>query len=66
LKILLDSIFCAKDGSMRNEIVWCYSRMAAKGQKQLSRCHDIIFWYSKSKDWTFNVDKNKIALCRNK
>lgn len=56
LKLIIDSIFCSQDGDFRNEMVWCYSRMAAKGQKQLSRCHDIIFWYSRGKTWTFNVD----------
>ncbi|HSZ32370.1 MAG TPA: site-specific DNA-methyltransferase [Puia sp.] len=56
LKLIIDSIFCSREGDFRNEMVWCYSRMAAKGQKQLSRCHDIIFWYSRGKTWTFNVD----------
>ncbi len=56
LKLILDSIFCVKGGDFRNEMVWIYSRMAAKGQKQLSRCHDTIFWYSKGKKWLFNVD----------
>jgi site-specific DNA-methyltransferase (adenine-specific) len=56
LKLVCDAIFCAKGGDFRNEIVWCYSRMAAKGQRQLSRCHDVIFWYSKGKKWLFNVD----------
>ncbi len=60
LKLVLDSIFCAKGGDYRNEIVWCYSRMAAKGQKQLSKCHDIIFWYSKSKEWLFKVDEVRL------
>ena len=54
LKLLLDIIFGEKN--FRNEVVWCYSRMASKNQKQLSRAHDIIFWYSKNKEWTFNVD----------
>jgi len=56
LKLVLDAIFCSQGGEIRNEIIWCYSRMAAKGQKQLSRCHDVIFWYSKGKEWLFNVD----------
>ncbi|MDR1846577.1 MAG: restriction endonuclease [Bacteroidales bacterium] len=56
LKLLLDSVFVPLGGSLRNEMIWCYSRMAAKGQRQLSRCHDIIFWYSKGKKWIFNVD----------
>jgi site-specific DNA-methyltransferase (adenine-specific) len=41
LKLVLDSLFTPRGGGMRNEIAWCYSHMAAKGQKQLSRCHDI-------------------------
>ena len=52
LKIVLDRIF-GKD-NFRNEIVWCYSRPSAPKQKQLSRVHDIIFWYSKGKKWIFN------------
>jgi len=30
--------------------------MSVKGQKQLSKAHDNIYWYSKSDKWTFNVD----------
>ncbi|MGI9306871.1 MAG: DNA methyltransferase [Gammaproteobacteria bacterium] len=56
LKLLMDAVFGG--GSFRNEIVWCYTRMSSKNQKQLSKAHDIIFWYSKTarKNWTFNVD----------
>ena len=55
IKLLMDIIFGGDN--YRNEIVWCYTRMASK-QRQLSRVHDIIFWYSKSDDkkWIFNVD----------
>lgn len=55
LKIVLDIIFGKKN--FRNEIVWCYSRPSAPGQKQLSKVHDIIFWYSKSKEWFFNPEE---------
>ena len=51
IKILMDIIFGEKN--FRNEIVWCYSRPSAPKQKQLSRVHDIIFWYSKSNTWQF-------------
>ncbi|MDR1758410.1 MAG: hypothetical protein LBR51_05590, partial [Bacteroidales bacterium] len=52
--LILDKLF---NKNLRNEITWIYSRMAAGGQKQLNKCHDTIFWYSKSKNkWTFNVD----------
>lgn len=60
LKIIIDSIFCSRSGELRNEMVWCYSRMASKGQKQLSRCHDNIFWYSKGNKWIFNVDEIRL------
>ncbi|MCL2074814.1 MAG: hypothetical protein FWH18_12920, partial [Marinilabiliaceae bacterium] len=52
---ILNKIFGRNN--FRNEIVWIYSRMASGRQRQLSKCHDTIFWYSKSnKEWTFNVD----------
>ncbi len=54
LKLVMDSLFGKKN--FRNEIVWCYTRMSAKGQKKLSQAHDLIFWYSKGSEWTFNVD----------
>ncbi|MGU9956298.1 MAG: DNA-methyltransferase [Arenicellales bacterium WSBS_2016_MAG_OTU3] len=54
LKLMLDCIF--GENNFRNEIVWCYSRPSAPKQKQLSRVHDIIFWYSKGKNWKFNPD----------
>jgi DNA modification methylase len=60
LKTILDSIFCAQRGNFVNEITWIYSRMAARNQRQLSRCHDIIFWYSKSSQWIFNVDEIRL------
>ena len=54
LKLVMDAIFGEKN--FRNEIVWCYSRPSARKQRQLSRVHDIIFWYSKGKEWVFNPD----------
>ncbi|MFK0734197.1 MAG: DNA methyltransferase [Gloeotrichia echinulata GP01] len=60
LKLILDAIFCVRGGNYINEMIWIYSRMAAKGQKQLSRCHDVIFWYAKGKIWKFNVDEIRL------
>jgi site-specific DNA-methyltransferase (adenine-specific) len=51
LKILLDEIF-GKD-NFRNEIVWHYRRWTGKAKK-FQALHDIIFWYSKSDNYTFN------------
>ncbi len=44
LKILMDATFGPKN--LRNEIVWCYTGPSAPRQRQFSRKHDIIFWYS--------------------
>ncbi len=62
LKILLDCVFGEKN--FRNEIVWCYTRMSAKGQRKLSQAHDIIFWYCKSNRWTFNVDEIRLPYAQ--
>ncbi len=52
---ILDPIFGANN--FRNEIIWCYSRMASKNQRFFSRSSDTIFWYAKNKDFSiFNVD----------
>jgi DNA modification methylase len=53
LKILLDAIFSADN--FRNEVVW--KRTRAHNDAKLTRfgaVHDIIFFYSKSKDRRFN------------
>ena len=52
LKLLLDAIFSR--ANCRNEIVWCYTGPGAPNQKQFSRKHDIIHWYSNGEKWTFN------------
>jgi DNA modification methylase len=55
---ILDKIFGEKN--FRNEIIWCYKRPSAPKQKQLSRLHDNIFWYSKNNAWIFNGDDIRI------
>lgn len=51
IKILLDEIFGAE--AMINEIVWCYG--GGTGTKRhFHRKHDIILWYAKGADYTFN------------
>ncbi|MDP9224535.1 MAG: site-specific DNA-methyltransferase, partial [Actinomycetota bacterium] len=59
LKLLLDSIFGAKH--FRNEIAWCYWGPGSPGQRQFSRKHDVILWYSVGPTWTFNADAVRIA-----
>ncbi len=58
LKLLMDSIFGSR--SFRNEIVWCYTGPGSPGQRQFSRKHDTIFWYSKSDHWCFNADAVRV------
>jgi len=60
LKIILDTIFGAKN--FRNEIVWKRSSAhsdAAQGRKQLGQIHDVIFFYTKGNDWTWNPQYTK-------
>ncbi len=54
LKIIMDATFGPRQ--FRNEIIWCYWGPGSPGQRQFSRKHDVIFWYSKSDKWTFNAD----------
>ena len=53
LKGILDEIF-GRD-NFRNEIVWCY-RGAGYPKNDFGRRHDIIFRYSKTQSYTFNLD----------
>ena len=55
MRLVMDSIF--GENNFRNEIVWCYTRMSAKGQKVFSRAHDTILRYSMTDDFVFNVDE---------
>ena len=54
LKIILDMIF--DKSNFRNEIVWHYEKWTVPS-KSLQRNHDVILVYSKSKEYTFNVQK---------
>ena len=53
LKIILDRLF--GQGNFRNEIVWCY-RGAGYPKKDFGKRHDVIFRYTKTKSYLFNVD----------
>ncbi|MDR0768636.1 MAG: site-specific DNA-methyltransferase [Dysgonamonadaceae bacterium] len=48
---ILDKIFGRNN--FRNEIVWHYRRWTAPSNN-LQKLHDMIFWYSKSDNYTFN------------
>ena len=57
LKAVLDAIFGWKN--FRNEIVWCYKSGGASPKRHFSRKHDIILWYAKTKDYTYNPQTEK-------
>ncbi len=54
LKIILDEIFGRKN--FLNEIMWSYST-GGISKKHYARKHDIIFFYSKSANYFFNLPK---------
>jgi site-specific DNA-methyltransferase (adenine-specific) len=50
-KVLLDEIFGSQ--TMINEIVWCYGGGTGT-RRHFHRKHDLILWYAKGPDYTFN------------
>ncbi len=56
LKLVLDAIFCSQGGDFQNEIIWCYGSGGAS-KTHFSKKHDVIFFYTKSSTYTFNVDE---------
>ena len=67
LKLLLDAVFGAEQ--FRSEVVWKRSSAhsdAKQGRKDLGHIHDIILFYTKSNEWTWNsihveYDKEYVA-----
>ena len=55
LKVMMDGIFGKKN--FRNEIIWDYSFRMMDLPKFFNRKHDIILFYAKSNDSTFNMPK---------
>ncbi len=52
IKLVLDNIFSPKN--FRNEIIWERSQPKGHATTRFSRCHDTIFFYSKSEKSVFN------------
>lgn len=55
LKLVLDTVFCGQGGDFRNEIIWSYES-GGRSKKDFGRKHDVIFRYTKSRDFIFNAD----------
>lgn len=58
IRFSLDKIF--GEENFRNEIVWAYEGGGRSKTKQFARKHDTIFFYTKSNEYTFNM--NEILL----
>jgi DNA modification methylase len=56
LKILMDAVFGSEH--FRNEIVWGYKTGGAS-RRHFARKHDLIFFYTKSDQYSFHVLKEK-------
>ena len=52
LKLLMDSVFGRK--RFRNEIIWSYSGWNKRLKKHIERRHDVVLFYSKHSEMTFN------------
>jgi DNA modification methylase len=52
IKIEMDKIFGYE--KFRNELIWIYEGREAKAPSQFNRKHDVILYYTKSKESTFN------------
>jgi len=53
LKIMLDDIF--GKSNYQNELIWCYAGRELS-KNRWNRKHDVILFYTKSNQWTFNWD----------
>ena len=56
IKIIMDGIFGREN--FRNEIIWGY-RTGGNSKKWYAKKHDVILFYSRSKDYTFYFLKDK-------
>lgn len=53
LKLVLDAIFCSQGGDFRSEIIWRRTGSHNKA-KRWAPIHDVIFYYVKSGQYTWN------------
>ncbi len=51
IRVEMDKIFGHQN--FLNELVWCYSQ-GGRSKEHFPRKHDVIFWYTNGKKWTFN------------
>lgn len=58
IKLILDEIFGGEN--FINEIIWIYSQASSPNIKTLNPTHQVIYWYSKNKGYTFNPDEIRL------
>ena len=63
LKLLLDCIF--EERNFRNEVVWWYKDPSGGSKRNFRKKHDILFFYSKTDDYFFNVDAVRLPYAEN-
>ena len=56
VRCIMDDVFGYE--RMLNEIIWCY-KSGGSSKKSFSKKHDIILCYTKTKEYTFNFQKEK-------
>ena len=57
LKLVMDAVF--GKSNFRNEVVWCY-KTGSRSKSQFGRKHDVILFYSKTKNYVFDSDAVRI------
>ncbi len=59
VKVLMDEVF--GEANFKNEIIWYYYNKMQGNINRFASNHDVIFWYSKSDNFTFNQQREKRA-----
>jgi site-specific DNA-methyltransferase (adenine-specific) len=64
VKVMLDELFEVAGprktaGVFVNEIIWHYGLGAARAKRRLLSKHDVIFWYARSGNYTFNQQRGE-------
>lgn len=62
IKVMMDKVFGIKN--YRNEVIWSY-RTGGVSKKKWPKKHDVIFLYSKSDNFNFNPQKERIDYEKN-
>lgn len=58
LRILMDRLF--GDKNFKNELIWFY-KGGGSSTRFFSRKHDVILFYSKGDEWTFNLNDVRVS-----